>query len=304
MRRPTPSARPATTARPRRHRAVAAPAVIAAGLLLAGCAGGGADEERESAAPATVTVTQSPEADETTAPSPSSSSPSTSSAAAPSSSTPTASTSSTSSSAASATGTEDLTAEQRERLDVLDAVLLTPEDAPEVLTDSQTQQGGGEEITTSLTLTGVTPTGECRELIERINTQSAQGVGGTVASYTVAEEARSGVLADQGGAFAMAALTRDDADIVAPFGELPDTCGTVGDPQGGPQAVFTPVPGVADAAQVEMSLGEDSPSMFTMVVGGASDGTEHVYMGLVGVDPDLAVEVLQDQVAAFEGRSR
>lgn len=294
--------RPVRPSRPRRHRAAAAPALAAVGLLLAGCAGGDSDEERESASPATVTVTQSPEADEPTEAAPSSSAAS----ASPSSATPTASasTSSPADASASATSTADLTAEQRERLDVLDSVLLTPADAPEVLTDVESQQGGGEEISTSLTLTGVTPTGECRELIERINTQSADGVGGTVASYTVAEEARSGFLANQAGAFAMAALTREDADIVAPFGELADTCGTVGDPEGGPQAVFTAVPGLPDAAQVEMSLGEGGESMFTMVVGGASDGTEHVYMGLVGVDPELAVDVLRDQVEAFEGRSR
>ncbi|MFT7914862.1 hypothetical protein, partial [Salmonella enterica] len=51
----------------------------------------------------------------------------------------------------------DLTDEQEERVEALEDVLLTPETAPGgVFTGMETQAGGGEPISTSLSLTGVT----------------------------------------------------------------------------------------------------------------------------------------------------
>ncbi|UTX34260.1 hypothetical protein NNL26_09810 [Micrococcus luteus] len=204
-------------------------------LALVGCGGGGGEasssssssSDSSSAAPATVTVTASPTEDAAS-----------SSSAAPSTTVSTASSSAMSSVAASAsadasesapTGAgSSLTDEQQERVEALEDVLLTPETAPDgVITDMETQAGGGgEPISTSLSLTGVTPTGACADLIEQINTQEAPGLGGVVAQYEVDPAAVTGLAGSQAGAFGMVAVTDDGTDLLAPFGKLADTCGT------------------------------------------------------------------------------
>ena len=198
----------------------------------------------------------------------------------------------------------DLTDEQEERVEALEDVLLTPETAPGgVFTGMETQAGGGEPISTSLSLTGVTPTGACADLIEQINTQQAPGLGGALAQYEVDPAAVTGLAGSQAGAFGMVAVTEDGTDLLEPFGELADTCGTFGDPNG-VEAAFTTVPGVPDAVHISLgNSGMDTP-VFTMTVGGVTDGDELVYLGMVGLDEEIAAETLRAQVEAFEKRER
>ncbi|MBN6750484.1 hypothetical protein JRG50_08830 [Micrococcus luteus] len=199
----------------------------------------------------------------------------------------------------------DLTDEQEERVEALEDVLLTPQTAPDdVFTDMETQVGGGgEPISTSLSLTGVTPTGACADLIEQINTQQAPGLGGALAQYEVDPAAVTGLAGSQAGAFGMVAVTEDGTDLLEPFGELADTCGTFGDPYG-VEAAFTTVPGVPDAVHISLgNSGMDTP-VFTMTVGGVTDGDELVYLGMVGLDEEIAAETLRAQVEAFEKRER
>ncbi|MCK6057838.1 hypothetical protein KZX69_03005 [Micrococcus luteus] len=198
----------------------------------------------------------------------------------------------------------DLTDEQEERVEALEDVLLTPETAPDgVFTDMETQAGGGEPISTSLSLTGVTPTGACADLIEQINTQQAPGLGGALAQYEVDPAAVTGLAGSQAGAFGMVAVTDDGTDLLAPFGKLADTCGTFGDPDG-VEAAFTKVPGVPDAAHIALGNPGMDTAMFTMTVGGVTDGDELVYLGMVGLDEEIAAETLRAQVEAFEARER
>ncbi|WP_248104579.1 hypothetical protein [Micrococcus luteus] len=299
MLRTTAPARPATLS------------LLAVGTLaLVGCGGGGGEasssspsSDASSASPATVTVTASPTQDAAT-----------SSAAAPSTAASTASSSASSSVAASASADasesapagagSDLTDEQEERVEALEDVLLTPETAPDgVFTDMETQAGGGEPISTSLSLTGVTPTGACADLIEQINTQQAPGLGGALAQYEVDPAAVTGLAGSQAGAFGMVAVTDDGTDLLAPFGKLADTCGTFGDPDG-VEAAFTKVPGVPDAAHIALGNPGMDTAMFTMTVGGVTDGDELVYLGMVGLDEEIAAETLRAQVEAFEARER
>ena len=198
-----------------------------------------------------------------------------------------------------------LTAEQEERVEALEDVLLTPETAPDgVFTDMETQAGGGgEPISTSLSLTGVTPTGACADLIEQINTQQAPGLGGALAQYEVDPDAVTGLAGSQAGAFGMVAVTEGGTDLLAPFGELADTCGTFGDPDG-VEAAFTKVPGVPDAAHIALGNSGMDTAVFTMTVGGVTDGDELVYLGMVGLDEEIAAETLRAQVEAFEKRER
>ena len=279
-------------------------------LALVGCGGRGGEasssspsSDASSASPATVSATASPTQDA-----------STSSSAAPSTAVSTASSSAASSVAASASAdasesasmgaVSDLTDEQEERVEALEDVLLTPETAPGgVFTGMETQAGGGEPISTSLSLTGVTPTGACADLIEQINTQQAPGLGGALAQYEVDPAAVTGLAGSQAGAFGMVAVTEDGTDLLEPFGELADTCGTFGDPDG-VEAAFTTVPGVPDAVHISLgNSGMDTP-VFTMTVGGVTDGDELVYLGMVGLDEEIAAETLRAQVEAFEKRER
>ncbi|WP_254184009.1 hypothetical protein [Micrococcus luteus] len=198
----------------------------------------------------------------------------------------------------------DLTDEQEERVEALEDVLLTPETEPGgVFTGMETQAGGGEPISTSLSLTGVTPTGACADLIEQINTQQAPGLGGALAQYEVDPAAVTGLAGSQAGAFGMVAVTDDGTDLLAPFGKLADTCGTFGDPDG-VQAAFTKVPGVPDAVHIALGNSGMDTALFTMTVGGVTDGDELVYLGMVGLDEEIAAETLRAQVEAFEARER
>ena len=279
-------------------------------LALVGCGGRGGEasssspsSDASSASPATVSATASPTQDAAT-----------SSSAAPSTAVSTASSSAASSVAASASADasesasmgagSDLTDEQEERVEALEDVLLTPETAPGgVFTGMETQAGGGEPISTSLSLTGVTPTGACADLIEQINTQQAPGLGGALAQYEVDPAAVTGLAGSQAGAFGMVAVTDDGTDLLAPFGKLADTCGTFGDPDG-VQAAFTKVPGVPDAVHIALGNSGMDTALFTMTVGGVTDGDELVYLGMVGLDEEIAAETLRAQVEAFEARER
>lgn len=295
--------RAAATARP-----AATLSLLAVGALaLVGCGGGGGEapssspsSDASSASPAPVTATASPTQDAATP-----------SSAAPSTAVSTASSSVAASAAAAAaesgpTGAgSDLTDEQEERVEALEDVLLTPQTAPDgVFTDMETQAGGGgEPISTSLSLTGVTPTGACADLIEQINTQQAPGLGGALAQYEVDPDAVTGLAGSQAGAFGMVAVTEGGTDLLAPFGELADTCGTFGDPDG-VEAAFTKVPGVPDAAHIALGNSGMDTALFTMTVGGVTDGDELVYLGMVGLDEEIAAETLRAQVEAFEKRER
>ena len=276
-------------------------------LALVGCGGGGGEapssspsSDASSASPAPVTATASPTQDAAT---PSYAAPSTAVSSASSS---VAASASADAAESGPTGAgSDLTDEQEERVEALEDVLLTPQTAPDgVFTDMETQAGGGgEPISTSLSLTGVTPTGACADLIEQINTQQAPGLGGALAQYEVDPDAVTGLAGSQAGAFGMVAVTEGGTDLLAPFGELADTCGTLGDPDG-VEAAFTKVPGVPDAAHIALGNSGMDTALFTMTVGGVTDGDELVYLGMVGLDEEIAAETLRAQVEAFEKRER
>lgn len=276
-------------------------------LALVGCGGGGGEapssspsSDASSASPAPVTATASPTQDAAT---PSYAAPSTAVSSASSS---VAASASADAAESGPTGAgSDLTDEQEERVEALEDVLLTPQTAPDgVFTDMETQAGGGgEPISTSLSLTGVTPTGACADLIEQINTQQAPGLGGALAQYEVDPDAVTGLAGSQAGAFGMVAVTEGGTDLLAPFGELADTCGTFGDPDG-VEAAFTKVPGVPDAAHIALGNSGMDTALFTMTVGGVTDGDELVYLGMVGLDEEIAAETLRAQVEAFEKRER
>lgn len=281
---------------PRNRTPLARPAVAAAAgaLLLTGCGLTGAGEAGEESSPATVTVTASPSAASSSAPTTS---------AAPTA-TGSASSAPASTDAPSASGAAESGVEDPELMARLEAVLLRPEDAPGgVFTDVELERAALETLETSLSLTGVSPTGACADLIERIDSQEVPGAGAVLATYTVDPSVQAGMVTDPAQAFTMVAVSQGDADLTSALGDLAETCGTVGGGSG-PRAEFTPVPGVEDAARVAMRLSEGGDVMVDMVVGGASDGADHVYMGMVNVDPETAFAVLRAQVEAFEARER
>ncbi|MDO5635302.1 MAG: hypothetical protein Q4G34_10605, partial [Micrococcus sp.] len=214
---------------------------------------------------------------------------------------PTTTASPTASATADAGGAVDV---DEEALDRLEVVLLTPQTAPDgVFTDVEVQRLPLETLETSLTLTGVNPTGECADLIERINTQVVPGAGAVLAEYTVDAQHATGFRTNPPEVFTMLAASQDDEDISEIVGHLPEVCGSFGGDQTG-WVEMTPIPGVEGAARVAMSMVEGGDVMIDMVLGGESDGTEHVYMGMINVDPDAAAEVMLAQVEAFRDRER
>lgn len=83
------------------------------------------------------------------------------------------------------------------------------------------------------------------------------------------------------------------------FGQPPEVCGELSGPQA--SAVFEPVDGVPGAARLVMEAGGEE---LVLLMGGVSDGDEHLYTGYVNIEPELAEQMLRAQVAAFEERPR
>ncbi|WP_423448625.1 hypothetical protein AABM35_07895 [Micrococcus luteus] len=59
-----------------------------------------------------------------------------------------------------------------------------------------------------------------------------------------------------------------------------------------------------DAAHIALKNSGMDTALFTMTVGGVTDGDELVYLGMVGLDEEIAAETLRAQVEAFEARER
>ena len=130
-------------------------------------------------------------------------------------------------------------------------------------------------------------------------------MAGWVADVETPDACAAHLLCDRWPADAVAFrfVAEDMSAVDLPFGELADTCGTFGDPDG-VEAAFTTVPGVPDAAHIALGNSGMDTALFTMTVGGVTDGDELVYLGMVGLDEEIAAETLRAQVEAFEARER
>ena len=145
-----------------------------------------------------------------------------------------------------------------------------------------------------LPLDGVEPSGQCLELVDRID---AATVPHTVLLHTGYEvdPVSDRVLGPEASVGSFLVYTPSTEDLVGAYGALPDTCGTV-EGEDGTTVEFTPVDGVPGAVVVSSSgpRGE-----FTVTLGGASSGHRHLSATFVQVDPDTAAAMLRAQVEAF-----
>lgn len=145
-----------------------------------------------------------------------------------------------------------------------------------------------------LPLDGVRPTGECGELVERIDTATVPHTVLLHTGYEV-DPGSDAVLGPEATVASFLVHTPSTEDLVGPYGALPDTCGSV-QGEDGTVVEFTPVEGVPGAVVVDSSgpRGE-----FTVTLGGVSAGHRHLSATFVQVDPDVAAEMLRTQVEAF-----
>lgn len=188
--------------------------------------------------------------------------------------------------------------EQQSRLEEMAPSVLLAEDLPgDVLVGEQRRASVDSQFELNMTVRGVEAQGECRRLITRIDTFSRPGSAVGFSQYEVNPDAEGAIVEPE--AFAAAVITPDEEDVMGMFGQLPEVCGELTGPNA--TAVFEPIEGLPGASRLVMESGGER---IELLMGGASDGDEHVYTGYVNIETELAEQMLREQVAAFEERKR
>lgn len=186
--------------------------------------------------------------------------------------------------------------DMRSRLEELAPLVPLAEDMPgTALVGEDRRAAANAAFEMNLSVTGVETPGECGRLIREIDEFVRPGSAAGFSQYEV--DQTSAEVIGQAEAFSSVVITTEEEDIMGLFGDLPQTCGDLS--QGAVTARFEPVEGVEDAARLVM---EAQDERIDVVMGGASDGDEHVYAGFVNIEPDLADEMMRAQVEAFEDR--
>lgn len=188
--------------------------------------------------------------------------------------------------------------EQQARLEEMAPSILLAEDLPgDVLVGEQRRATVDSRFELNMSVRGVEAQGECRRLITRIDTFSRPGSAVGFSQYEVDPDAEGTI--GEPEAFAAAVITRYEEDVMGMFGQLPEVCGELSGPDA--TAVFEPVEGLPGASRLVM---ESDGERIELLMGGVSDGDEHLYTGYVNIETELAEQMLREQVAAFEDRER
>lgn len=163
-----------------------------------------------------------------------------------------------------------------------------------VVTAERIQEMPDVPFSQPLPLDGVEPTGECRDLVRRIDEATVPHTVLLHTGYEV-DPGSARVLAPEASVGSFLVYTPSTTDLVGPYGALPETCGTLtgGD---GTEVEFAAVDGVPGAVLVSSS-GPRGESVVTL--GGASAGHRHLSATFVQVEPETAAEMLRAQVEAF-----
>lgn len=159
-----------------------------------------------------------------------------------------------------------------------------------------------EPVNMYLTLTDFTPSGECKELLDELNSYSGPAVAGISAKFVKDAPTATGETEspDESGA-AVETLIFETASSDEPmsiYREIPNACETLTSEEvEGAEAVFTKVPGL-DALHLEIYDGEETE---TLAVGGASvNGTYHAYMSAEQVSLEEAQEMFGAQAEKLQ----
>lgn len=160
-----------------------------------------------------------------------------------------------------------------------------------------------EPVSMYLTLTDFSPTGECKQLLDELNSYSGPAVAGISAKF-VKEVAPSNGDGEQSPEATEAAVetlifeTEHSDEPMSIYREIPNACDTLtSDEVEDAEAVFTKVPGL-DALHLEIFDGQETE---TLAVGGASvNGTYHAYISAEQVSMDQAQEMFGAQAEKLQ----
>lgn len=186
-------------------------------------------------------------------------------------------------------------------LDRLSDALLEGSDFPVGgAVSRQDQRVQSAPFTMYLNLNGFTPEGECAQLLEQVNSFEAPQSSAVAASYETDLEPADGGDTPPTVQF-MAVATQRPVDAMSVYSRVPQACGTLeGDEAPGATATFEPVEvdgAEVDAVQLRIE-GPDGDAQ-TLVVGGISEGRNHLYAVMSLVEPEDAQEILAAQAERF-----
>lgn len=181
--------------------------------------------------------------------------------------------------------------------------LVTDADLMGVAQDPPVEGFVDEPVSMYLTLTDFTPSGECKELLDELNSYTGPAVAGVSAKFVkeVVPESSNGDASPESTDAAVETMIFETANSDEPmsiYREIPNACETLTSEEvEGAEAVFTKVPGL-DALHLEIFDGEETE---TLAVGGASvNGTYHTYMSAEQVSMEEAQEMFGAQAEKLQ----
>ena len=190
-------------------------------------------------------------------------------------------------------------------LDQLAEALLDEESFP--VADSVTREDTRVEsapFTMYVNLNGFTPEGECAAALEKVNSFEAPQSTVVATTYETDLEPADGGDTPPTVQF-MAVATQSPLDVMAVYSEIAQACGTLeGDQATGATAVFEPFELGGDGAALDvdalqLQIDSGSGQAQTMVIGGISEGRNHLYTVMSLVDPEDARQILTAQAQRF-----
>lgn len=172
-------------------------------------------------------------------------------------------------------------------------------------------------FTMYVNLNGFTPEGACAAALEKVNSFEAPQSTAVATTYETDLEPADGGDKPPTVQF-MAVATQTPLDAMAVYSEIPEACGTLeGDQAAGATAVFEPFElgtdgeaggGSADSADsavldavdaMQLQIDSGNGQAQTMVIGGISEGRNHLYTVMSLVDPEDARQILTAQAERF-----
>lgn len=159
-------------------------------------------------------------------------------------------------------------------------------------------------FTMYVNLNGFTPEGECAAALEKVNSFEAPQSTVVATTYETDLEPADGGDTPPTVQF-MAVATQSPLDVMAVYSEIAQACGTLeGDQATGATAVFEPFELGGDGAALDvdalqLQIDSGSGQAQTMVIGGISEGRNHLYTVMSLVDPEDARQILTAQAQRF-----
>lgn len=188
-------------------------------------------------------------------------------------------------------------------LDQLGEALLDEESFP--VADSVTREDTRVEsapFTMYVNLNGFTPEGECATALEKVNSFEAPKSSAVASTYTT--DLQPSGESEAATVQFMAVTTQTAMDAMSVYSEIPEACGTLqGDEGTGATATFSPVElgsGAEDVHAMELRIEAPDGQEQTIVIGGRSEGRNHLYAVLSVADLEDAQSILTAQGERFD----